>query len=191
MKPAARRAILEKRDALTPEQRAEKSEAIARALFGLPEYQSARAVLFYIEFRSEVITRPMVGAALAAGKRVLAPKVEREDHLLRLYELTDPEKELGPGYMGIPEPDPSKAREVSPGEVDLVVLPGVGFDASCARLGYGGGYYDRLIERLRDGVKLVALAFEAQLVDAVPSEPHDKRMDAVVTEDRVIRPRWT
>lgn len=186
MKTAARRTILKKRDGLPHWERESKSRAIGKRLMELPEYRDAGSVLFYVEFRSEVITRPMIDEALADGKRVLVPKVEKDGHHLRLFHLSDPDSELVPGYMGIPEPDHTRLPEYGPQDVDLVVLPGVGFDSACGRLGYGGGYYDRLIEKLKPGTPLVALSFEAQVADKVPSESHDKPMDKVVTEERVI-----
>lgn len=187
MKNEARKRVLKKRDGLSHWERESKSRAIGERLSGLHEYKEAATVLFYVEFRSEVITLPMIDAALGAGKNVLVPKVEKDGHRLRLFGLTDPAAELVAGYMGIPEPDDTRLTEYQPADIDLVVLPGVGFDTSCARLGYGGGYYDRLIEKLRPGTPLVALAFEAQVEERVPCEKHDKPMDMVVTEDRVIR----
>lgn len=186
MKSELRRTVLRKRDGLTHWEREGKSRAIGSRLAELPAYREAGTVLFYVEFRSEVITRPMIAEALTSGKNVIVPKVEREGHLLRLFGITDPATELVPGYMGIPEPDDTRLREYQPADIDLVVLPGVGFDTSCGRLGYGGGYYDRLVEKLRPGTPLVALAFEAQLAERVPCEPHDKPMDCVITEERVI-----
>lgn len=187
MKTEARRRVLSRRDSLAHWERESKSRSIGHRLMELPEYRDAGTVLFYVEFRSEVITRPMIDEAIADGKRVLVPKVEKDGHHLRLFHLSDPDTELVAGYMGIPEPDHTRLPEYGAKDVDIVILPGVGFDASCGRLGYGGGYYDRLIEKLRPGTPLAALAFEAQLEDKVPSEKHDKPMDMVITEDRVIR----
>ncbi|MHB8174861.1 MAG: 5-formyltetrahydrofolate cyclo-ligase, partial [Nitrospirota bacterium] len=178
--------ILARRDALSPEERHQRSFSIATALSGLPEYKSAGTVLFYVNFRSEVATRRMIEEALDRGKKVLVPKVDHHRRDLRLFELKDPSADLEAGYMNIYEPVEDRTREALPEEPDLVVMPGVGFDGDGNRLGYGGGYYDRLIVKLRPGVKLVALAFEEQMVDEVPTLPHDRKVDMIITETRII-----
>ncbi len=188
-KSAIRRELLLKRDALSQDARRGKSGAIARRLLEQPEYRLAGFVLCYVNFRSEVGTRGIIARALMDGKKVILPKVDRKAHRLRLFEITDEADDLEAGYMGIYEPVEGRAREASPGEVDLVVLPGVGFDAEGGRLGYGGGYYDRVIETLRPGVPLVALAFDLQVVGHIPVEGHDKRVDKIITETRLVEAR--
>jgi len=187
LKQELRRTVLERRDALTPDERAAKSALIADRLRSLIEYRAAETIMFYVEFRSEVMTRPMIDAALRVGKKVLVPKVDKSRQRLRLFELYEPHRELIPGYMGIPEPDPYLAREAEIEEVEMVVAPGVAFDTAGWRLGYGGGYYDRLAVKLMPMTPLVGLAFEAQIVDEIPREKHDRPMKVVVTEERVIR----
>jgi len=185
-KAALRHDILARRDKMDQEERRAGSSAILALLVGQPEYSAAAAILFYVNFRGEVATRGMIAEALGSGKKVLVPKVDRKAHRLKLFEIRDMSEDLEAGYMGIYEPVEGHARPAAPEEVDMVVLPGVGFDKSGRRLGYGGGYYDRLIEMLRPGVPLLALAFDRQVVDEVPAEAHDKRVDKVITETRVI-----
>ena len=185
-KASARHAILAARDALSSEQRKEKSRAVAERLAGQDEYKEAGTILFYVSFRSEVATLGMIKSALAAGKKILVPKVDRKAHRLKLYEIKDLDRDLETGYMGIYEPVEATARHAGPEEADLVIMPGVGFDGKGRRLGYGGGYYDRLLEALRPDAKLIALAFEAQVVNEIPSEEHDKKVPKIITETRVI-----
>jgi 5-formyltetrahydrofolate cyclo-ligase len=187
-KPSIRREVLGRRDAMSQDDRRKKSELIAARLSDEPEYKGASTVLFYVNFRSEVQTRGLLEAALKSGKRVVVPKVDRKAHELKLFEITDPGRDLESGYMGIYEPVEAAARPADSAEIDLVVLPGVGFDLKGRRLGYGGGYYDRLIARLNPGTHLVALAFELQMCDAIPAEEHDKPVDKIITETRVIEP---
>ncbi len=186
IKAKLRREILARRDALPQEDRRSRSASIAGALFALPEYRAAGTVLFYVSFRSEVSTRRMIEQAVSHGKKVLAPKVDRRRRELRLFEIKDLSADLEAGYMNIYEPVEKRTREASPEEPDLVVMPGVGFDEKGNRLGYGGGYYDRLAMKLRSGIRLVALAFEEQMVDEVPSLSHDRKVDMIITETRVI-----
>jgi 5-formyltetrahydrofolate cyclo-ligase len=186
LKPEARRGILALRDALTAFERAKKSAAILESLKAQPEYIKAGAVLFYVDFRSEVQTRMMMQDAIDKGKRVYAPKVDRKSHRLKIFEVKDLARDLEAGYMGIYEPIESHGGEADPATLDMVVMPGVGFDSKGRRLGYGGGYYDRLAERLRPGASLIALAYDCQVVDEIPSEEHDKKVHKIITETKVI-----
>lgn len=186
VKSTIRRELLARRDSLGLEYRREKSALIAARLKEQPEYLAAGAVLFYVSFRSEVATRGMIESALKDAKRVFVPKVDRKAHRLKIYEIKDPARDLESGYMGIYEPVEGFCREVDPAGADLVVLPGVGYDETGRRLGYGGGYYDRLLETLKPGTSLIGLAFEAQVVEEIPSEEHDRKVSKIITETRVI-----
>ncbi len=150
----------------------------------LPEYQAAGTVLFYVDIRAEVRTRPALPAALQSGKRIVIPWCN-EDGGLDLFPLESLD-ELDIGKFGVLEPRAElrtrRAKRVAPEEVDLVMVPGVAFDRRGGRLGHGKGYFDRLLKQVRADAPLVALAFECQMVDAIPMESHDVFMDKVVTE---------
>ena len=122
---------------------------------------------------------------LARAKTLVLPKVNRATRDLDLFRVGAPETELEPGVFGIREPVPSRCAPASLDAVDFVLVPGVVFDARGGRIGRGAGYYDRLLARCRPGTRLVAAAFEVQVVDEVPREPHDRRVDLVVSELRV------
>ena len=128
----------------------------------------------------------MIKESIESGKRVLLPKVDRENKMLRLYEIKDI-GELSPGYMGIPEPSLTDERMMSPEDVDLVVIPGVAYDSAGNRIGYGGGYYDRLLSQTEKKLLVVAPAFEEQIVDQIPAEEHDVKVDIIVTDKRILR----
>lgn len=185
-KKALRRAIYAVRDALSPEEIRLKSEAIARRLYDLEQYRESGTIMFFLSFRSEVDTRPAVEESLARGKKVLVPKAMLAARELVPSYLLDWGTDLAPGAYGIPEPRPEALRPAGPAAVDLLIVPGVAFDLKGNRLGYGGGYYDRFFARLRPGVPLAALCFELQLVQSIPVEPWDRRVDFIITEDRAI-----
>jgi 5-formyltetrahydrofolate cyclo-ligase len=92
--------------------------------------------------------------------------------------------ELETSTFDILEPREDSIRPVQPGDTDVAIVPGIAFDRTCHRIGYGGGYYDRFLARFR-GNK-IALAYEVQLYDSIPAEPHDLSVDIIVTEDRTI-----
>lgn len=166
-----------------------RSAAIAVRLRALPAFQAAATICWYVGVRDEVATLPMITAAVAEGRRSAVPW--RAGDRLDLFEISGAD-DLAAASFGLLEPsaavrsDPS--RHVNPEEVDLFVVPGVAFDRRGGRLGYGRGYYDRLLALARPGVTIVGLAFEAQMVELVPAAAHDVPMDAVVTEAAVYVP---
>lgn len=175
-----RKKALLKRNSIPPAVRQVKDSAIEQNLLGLEEFRAADMVLIYASFRSEVDTSAIISNALGMGKRISLPKVEGER--LAICEIKGPD-ELTPGYMGIPEPPPSEEIPIT--DVDIVILPGVAFDERGYRLGYGKGYYDRLL--YGTGKQAVALAYEEQIVGDIPHETHDVRMGIIITDRRIIR----
>ncbi|MFZ6017658.1 MAG: 5-formyltetrahydrofolate cyclo-ligase [Nitrospirota bacterium] len=186
MKKAIREEVLRKRDEIPPDIKKVKDTLIKQRLFTLPEFIDAKTVFFYASFRSEVETLSMIKESLEMGKRVALPKVDRGGHRLRLYEIKNI-NELSPGYMGIPEPSLPDERLVNLNDIDLVIVPGVGFDYSGSRLGYGAGYYDILLSGSKKKIPIIAPAYEEQLIDSIPSEMQDVRVDMIVTDKQVIK----
>ncbi len=186
-KKELRKSALALRDTLEEAEIAEKSALIKGRLFGLEEFRQGQTIMFFLSFGKEVLTESMVRESLSRGKKILVPKTDTRNKGLILSRLLDYDRDLAPGVWGIPEPRPGALRPAKPREVDLVVVPGVAFDREGNRLGYGGGYYDRLFPTLKAGTPLVALAFACQLVPAVPTSPHDQQIDCLVTEEQVLR----
>jgi len=184
-KRAMRDRILRARDALPPEARAHAGSAIVTNLAAREDFRAARAVLASLAFRSEWETRPLLQAALALGKIVGAPRVNAGKRMLETYAITDLGRDLGAGFLGIDEPLPH-CRPLALDAIDWVLVPGVAFDTHGHRIGYGGGYYDRLLPLLRSDTRRIAGAFELQVVEQVPAAMHDLRVDAVVTERRTL-----
>lgn len=146
----------------------------------------AQCALVYLSFGSEFDTAALLQALQQRGARLALPRIERERRALALYAVNDLSQDLVPGTWGIREPHPERCERLEPEHVDLVLAPGVAFTAQCDRLGYGGGYYDRLLGGWRQRPAVIAAAFEAQIVDALPMGPQDIPVDRVVTEDRVL-----
>ncbi|NLZ93609.1 MAG: 5-formyltetrahydrofolate cyclo-ligase [Firmicutes bacterium] len=181
-----RQEVLQRRELLTAKEIEVFSNSIMKKLFSLTEYQSAQTIMFFLNFGKEVMTLKMVPQALSHGKRVIVPKTVPKERRMILSEIFDIEKDLAPGLWQIPEPKADSLRPVAPQDIDFVVVPGVAFDLSGNRLGYGGGYYDRFFPQLRPDVPLVALTFEVQLVDYVPVDSWDRQVDIIITEKRII-----
>lgn len=180
-KSALRKKILAARDALPAEQRREAGAAITAQLRALDAWRNARCVLAYMSFGSEFDTTAFAADALTAGKTLCLPRVDRATRTLALHCVTDLAADLVAGTWGIREPHPHCATpELA--QIDFVLLPGVAFTARCERLGYGGGFYDRLIPRLPSRPPLVAAAFAAQMCESIPLEATDQTVDVVITE---------
>ncbi len=184
-KLALRRQVLARRDALSAEARMAASTAIAARIPTLPEFDAAATVLLTLAFRSEWDTRPLVDSALAARKTVVVPRVNTQTRMLELYAIADPDRDVVAGHLGIPEPRRERPQ-VPRDAIEFVLVPGVAFDLCGRRLGYGGGYYDRLLPLLSPRAARVAGAFDLQLVEHVPAAPHDVAVDSIVTESRIV-----
>jgi len=186
MKKRLRKEIIEKRNSLPLFERKKKDLRIMKKLFTLPEFKKAHTLLFYASFRTEVNTIDMIKESLKIGKRVVLPKVDKDRHRLNLYEIKDT-GELIPGYSGISEPFLPDAKFVNVNDIDLMIIPGTGFDYSGNRLGYGAGYYDAFLSDMHEKIPLIALAYEEQLIDSIPPEIHDIKVDIIVTDKQVIK----
>jgi len=184
-KRALRERIVALREALPDAARAEASRAIAQRIAALDSYARARCVILTLPYRSEWNARLLLEDALAAGKRVGAPRVDTRARMLRAFAIGDPARDIEAGYRGIPEPR-ADCPQIALADVDWVLVPGVAFDTAGRRLGYGGGYYDRLLPLVSATAPRVAGAFDLQLVDAVPAAAHDISVDCVVTETRTL-----
>ena len=183
-KAAFRAEMSARRDALPAEVRDAATRAIEARLVALPALEAARTVHCFVGIGSEVATEALIRGLLLRGHRVVAPRVKRR--ILEHVELTSIDT-LVSNRMGLREPHPD-AEPVPLSEVDVMLVPGLAFDAAGYRLGYGGGYYDRtLTELARHGrATTIGLAFEAQLVDEVPREEHDRSVPLIATETRTI-----
>jgi 5-formyltetrahydrofolate cyclo-ligase len=187
-KRALREQVLRSRDALPAEARSRFGAAIRAALCARDDFRDARTVLLSLAFRSEWETRPLFAESWALGKTTVAPRVNRETRMLELYAVADLERDTGTGYLGIAEPL-AHCPSVDPSAIDWTLVPGVAFDRAGHRIGYGGGYYDRLLPTLRVGARRVAGAFEVQIIERVPAAAHDLQVDAIVTEVRTLVPQ--
>ena len=184
-KRTLRESLIAARDALPAAMRARASRSIADRIAALPAWRAARVVLLTLPFRSEWDARLAVRDALADGKTVAVPRVDAPARMLHALVIEDLERDVEPGYRGIPEPRADRPT-IPLDRIDWVLVPGIAFDPAGKRLGYGGGYYDRLLPLLPPAAERVAGAFEAQIVERVPAARHDIGVDCIVTERRML-----
>lgn len=185
-KQELRAELLERRAALTPEEVAEKSAAVTARVLELPHFEKAQTVMAYADFRNEVQTGGIINAALRAGKRVGLPVADRERKSMTVVRIEHYPDDLESGAYGIPEPRPGLPG-IETGEIDLILVPGVGFDLDGYRIGFGGGYYDRFFRTIRRRTVKVGLAFDFQVRRTVHPDSHDRGVNYIVTPTRTLR----
>jgi len=177
-----RKAFLKKRDSLPILEIFEKSNRIVANLLSLEEFKESKAIFLYISFGSEVNTHGLI-RLLFGKKRVFVPVVDKEKKEIFISELRE-WKELSSGAYGILEPKKEHIRKGNVKEVEIAIVPGIAFDEEGYRIGYGGGYYDKLLKKM-DGGK-IGIAYDFQVLKKLPHEDHDVKMDKIVTEKRIL-----
>lgn len=184
MKSEIRKQVLSARKAMSQDEVETKSAQILSRLMISPLLEQSEVILCYMDFRNEVQTGAIIEYLWSLGKIVALPRVNPDTKRLDLYRV-DGFRDMVTGSMGIMEPD-TKLPQLLPEDIDLVLAPGVAFDEKGGRMGYGGGFYDRLIPTLRPDCQIIALAFEQQVVDDLPSDSHDQSIHGILTEERLI-----
>lgn len=180
-KDSIRERVLKKRSELSLSDVLEKSHGIYLNLISLAQFKISHRIALYSPIRGEVRTDSIFFKALECGKEVYFPKVTGSSlSFHRVFGL----QELTPGILGVPEPGPG-APSVEPRELDLIVLPGVAFDGSGARIGYGKGFYDRFVQDIPHG-KRVGISYKFQLQKSIPMERHDMDVGTLVHEQGIV-----
>ena len=182
MKPQLRQEMIARRDALPESERARIAASLTEALTRLPEYTAARSVLATMSIGSEWNTRAFLERARADGKAVVLPRLTPPPRRLQLHAVEDLDRQLVPGVWDIPEPDPARCPPVELGAVDFALVPALAVDRSRYRLGYGAGYFDRLLAGRKARPFCVTALPSAFVVESLPHEPHDIAVDMVLSE---------
>jgi 5-formyltetrahydrofolate cyclo-ligase len=182
-KSSIRRLMLARRRSLSQEEFHSASLSIQHIFLETEEYLHARGIVVYASIHKEVDTEEIVRTALESGKKVAFPAVVH--HGLVFREVTEISL-MKRGAFGIMEPCQT-GRSFELDEADIFVLPGIAFDLNGHRIGYGKGYYDKTLHRLEGQGRLVGLCYDFQLVDRIAGEPHDVKMDVIISEKRIVR----
>lgn len=182
-KKKLRKYIQDKRDALSIKEREIKSKAATEKFFSIKDYIKAKNILICYPFRSEINTKIIIEDALNKGKKIILPKVDKNK--LNLYFVNNLKDQLEKGAYGIMEPTPPFCERARVTDIDLAVIPGIGFDKNFNRLGYGGGFFDRLFPYLPKRAKKMALCFDIQVMPKIPVAKNDRKIDILITESKI------
>lgn len=187
MKKEFRKKVLSERKMKDKDFITTNSNIITEKLLKMDCVKNASNIMLYLDFNNEVATDHLINELIALGKTVTSPITLVEERLLIPAQITDLETGIKFGAYNIREPKPDSPT-VDIRDLDLVIVPAVAYSEDCYRLGYGGGYYDRFIEKLRNDAVTVGIAFELQIYPEVPTEEHDAQLDYIVTESRTLTP---
>lgn len=165
---------------LTSTEVTEKSAKIQRHLFGFEKYQSAQTVMLYLSAFKEPSTTEIVKNALMNNKRVIVPVSNTETETLTLSYISSFE-DLKKGAYGISEP--KSIQPANAADIDFILVPGIAFDRRGSRIGFGKGYYDKLLCSCH--AEKTALCYAFQLIDKIPSDSHDVPMNTIITEEGI------
>lgn len=178
-KKELRKKILGIRNKMPKEDVENNSRIIMNKIIGLKTYKQSKVIFVYMDFKNEVMTSDLIKHMLAEKKRVVIPYTDIVNTLVIPSEITEEaDLKLSPfGYY-----EPKKIMPVDVEEIDLVLVPGVVFDKNLNRIGFGKGYYDRILKNLKPGAKKIGLAHDFQVLDEIPAEDHDIKMDMIITE---------
>lgn len=183
-KTEIRKQVLEYREAIDISMRSKWDESIFNKLVNSDLYKKANTIFAFVSFRSEVDTHEIIKYAIKDGKTICVPKIQSKQKGMEIFKINGFEQ-LEKGYFGILEPTEGCSTIHSKG-LDLILIPGVAFDRKGGRVGYGAAFYDRFLAELDKKVDKIALAYHFQVLDNVPMDEHDIRIDGVITEEEFI-----
>jgi 5-formyltetrahydrofolate cyclo-ligase len=172
--------------ALSEKERAEKTKAIERRLFEFANFLESKVAMLYINNNNEVATKDILVRSYVYSKIVVLPAYSTENFDMTLMKVDSLQKDLTIGPRGIYQPDSDRCKVVPIDRIDIAIIPAIALDEKGGRIGSGQGYYDRLIPNLAITTRKVALALEEQIIQQVPIESHDKYVDIIITDQRII-----
>jgi 5-formyltetrahydrofolate cyclo-ligase len=183
-KDSIRKQIIEHRDSIDINTKGQWDESIFNSLVKSDWYKKANTIFAFVSFKSETDTHKIIKYAIQDGKTICVPRIKTKQKGIEIFKI-DSFDQLEKGYFGILEPLES-CIAVDSKDIDLILMPGVAFDRQGGRLGYGAGFYDRFLSNMSNSVNKIAVAYHFQVLDNIPMDEHDVRIDGIVTEEETI-----
>lgn len=185
MKAKLRQEILEARRTLPESFVKEAEKKVFTRLLESDIFKNASHVMIYVDFQNEIRTKKIIEYLLDVKKDVVVPLISKDKSKIIPVKIGSPE-ELSLGHFGIHEPK-NESNIFSKDLLDLIIVPGVVFDKAGNRIGFGKGYYDGFLSSLKGKVPFIALAYDFQVLESIPSGSHDVKMDYILTPDQLIK----
>lgn len=186
LKSDIRNDIAKTLQSIPAEELQQKTVQIENRLFEFANFMEANISLLYMPHGHEVDTRQIIQRCFDYNKLIVLPAFDVNKFSMKLMKVDRLEEDLRVGPRGILEPDPGHCKIVPIDRIDIAIIPGIALDEKGGRIGSGEGYYDRFLPRLPITTRKVALAYECQIIQQVPMESHDKHVDIIITEERII-----
>ncbi len=178
--------IAERLAGLSPEAMAKKQETIENKLLEFANFLEAELALLYVQRAGEMTTDKILRISLAARKGIVLPSFSESKHAISLFRINDLDADLKKSTSDRMEPNPDLCKKVPLDHIDIAVIPGLAFDEKGGRIGFGEGFYNRLIAKLPETTRKIAIAFEEQIVEHVPMDSRKHNLDIIITDQRTI-----
>jgi 5-formyltetrahydrofolate cyclo-ligase len=185
-KAGIRKMVAQTISSFSRDELAVKNRQVAKRLYEFANFMEASVVFLYKNKVNEVDSVDIIRRCYDFNKVVVLPSFNVDKRAMRPMKVDNPDTDLIPGSRGILEPNPDRCKTVPIEFIDIAIIPGTAFDEKGGRVGSGEGYYDRMIPKLPVTTRKVALAFEFQILPQIPMTSHDKHVDMIITEERVI-----
>jgi len=178
--------IAERLAGFSPEEMANKQGIIEDKLLEFANFLEAELALLYVQRASEMATDKILRISLAARKGIVLPSFSESKHAISLLRINDVDADLKKSSLDRMEPNPDSCKKVALDQIDIAVIPGLAFDEKGGRIGFGEGFYNRLIAKLPETTRKIAIAFEEQIVEHVPMDSRKHNLDIIITDQRTI-----
>jgi 5-formyltetrahydrofolate cyclo-ligase len=184
IKKSIREEMIKHRDSLSIDIKEKWDENIFNNFINSKFYKYSNTIFSFVSFKSEVDTHKIIKYALNDGKTIYVPKVKSKQKEMEIFKI-EGFNNLKKGYFGILEPV-EECKIACRDNIDLILMPGVAFDKYGGRIGYGAGFYDRFLSSMKKDINKIALAYKFQVIDKVPEDKNDVRVDGIITEEDII-----
>ena len=185
MKKEFRKMVIELRSNKDSDFLSLNSQVITEKLLFMECIKKANIIMIYLDFNNEVKTDALITKLLSMRKTVVAPVTIKNKRKLIPFKITNIKDDITIGAYGIREPKQNPNNKLNIKDIDIVIVPAVAYDKNCYRLGYGGGFYDRFIKKLKDDAITIGIAFDFQVLNSIPKESHDAQLNYIVTETNI------
>ncbi len=186
-KKEIRKVISKRRKSMSENEVKEKSEIIIDKLMNTEEFKKAKNLMVFLSFDNEVYTFDFIEKAISMGKKVIVPYTVKETYEIIPTLLKNIEEDLEVSTYGYMEPKKDKIQPILEENIDMTVVPGLAFDEKMNRIGFGKGYYDRYLAKTKKESKNIAIAYDYQVLEEIPSEDFDVKMDYIITEEKIYK----